>query len=93
MTRHGQPIQDSSLRNRLQHGISQSARFEQWEACIAAGLDIARWDAGEYDASLMARTVAWYRLHSAVSAHVQDAAVEHQKAQARKHNARKRGRN
>lgn len=58
--------------------------FEGWEACIEAGLDIEKWHRNEYDRQLMAKVIAWYRLHHLVEAHSQDKAIEDQKREARK---------
>lgn len=73
MTRHGVPIQEAGIRNRLSHGIAYSSRFENFDACIRAGLDIERWQAGGYDRKLMAQVVAHSRLHSLIETHLDDA--------------------
>jgi hypothetical protein len=67
------PINEAALRHRLPHGITYSGRFEEFEACIAAGLRIDRWTSGGYDRALMAQVVAWHRLHSMMEAHIGDA--------------------
>lgn len=56
-------------------GITTTLLFAEFEACIAAGLDIDRWMSGGYDKMLKAYVVAWYRLHSAVESHGNDAAM------------------
>jgi hypothetical protein len=53
--------------------VTYSRRFEEFDACIRAGLDIERWQKGEYDRDLMARVVAWHRLSGMIEAHVEDA--------------------
>lgn len=85
--RHGQPIQQVGIRNRLSHGITYSGHFEEWEACVAARLDIERWETGlpkPYSRELKTGTVAWYRLRCLVDSHSKDAEVEKGKRNARK---------
>lgn len=73
MRRYGDPIQTAGVRHRLSHGITYSARFEQFAAAAKAGLDLGRWQAGDYDRGLMAQVVAWYRLEGLIDAHLEDA--------------------
>ena len=84
MTRHDQPIQKATIRNRLHHGVEYSSRFEEWEACIEAGLDIERWENGEYENSFKAYVIAWHRLHNMVDTHVQDAAMTESKRRSKR---------
>lgn len=81
MTRNGEPIETVAVREAVETGISYSQRFAEWEACIAAGLDIERWEAGGYPIALKAAALAWHRGHVQVALHSQDAAA----AKARAH--------
>ena len=83
MRRHGDPIQKAGVRHRLAHGITYSARYEQFEAAIKAGLDVERWMENGYDRGLMADTVAWYRLHGLIEAHLNDAQARDQERRAK----------
>jgi hypothetical protein len=56
--------------------VEYSTDFLGWEAAVAAGMDMERWEAPDgYDPSLKAKIVAWYLGHSMVEAHIQDAAI------------------
>lgn len=82
--RHGTPIQQAGLRHRLAHGISYANRFEEFEACIAAGLNINIWTSGGYDRGLMAQVVGWHRLRNMIDAHVDDARSTHLERRAKR---------
>lgn len=82
--RYGTPLEQAGLRHRLAHGITYTYRFEHFEACVAAGLDIERWMTGGYDRSLMAQVVAWHRLRNMIDAHVEDARASHMERQAKR---------
>jgi hypothetical protein len=71
--RHGVPIQEAGIRNRLSHGITYTARFESFDACVKAGLDLERWQAGGYERKLMAQVVAYNRLRGLIETHLDDA--------------------
>lgn len=73
VTRDDQPILEHSIKDPVQTGIKFKLEFEGWEACVGAGLDIEKWESGEYSTKLMNRTVAWWRLHNAKSINEQDA--------------------
>ena len=87
MTRHGNPISKLSIRNKLHHGITYSSRFEEWEACRTMGLDIERWETGEpkpYTKELKGYAIARYRVRNMIESHVQDAAVDRAKRDAKR---------
>jgi len=84
VTRHGVPILERPVKNRLAHGIESGAAFEEWEACKTAGLDLERWEGGGYDVGFKAKVLAWHRLRTAVEAHITDAQVEFAKFEQRK---------
>ena len=48
-------------------------KFLEYEACIAAGLDLEKWMNREYPREFMASVVAYHQLAQAVEAHKQDA--------------------
>jgi hypothetical protein len=84
VTRHGNPISKLSIRNKLHHGITYSSRFEEWEACIAAGLSIDKWEENEYSNRLKGYVIAWYRVHNMIESHVQDASIDRAKRDAKR---------
>ncbi len=77
MTRYQIPIRSAGLspKSVVRAGIQYGMKFAEWEACIAAGLDLHKWVDGLYPKWFMADTVAWYELHNLVSVHQHDAAV------------------
>lgn len=77
MERHGNPIQNYPLRDKVHHGITFSLAFEEYEACVAAGLDLGKWESGEYEQPFKAKVVAWYRLHHLVRSHTSEATDRH----------------
>jgi len=73
--RGGDPIEKATFRSKIVNaGITHSDKFLEWEACIAARLDINKWENGEYDRKIMAGAVAWYVDHLLVEQHNADAA-------------------
>lgn len=54
-------------------GIKYGLDFAGFEACVAAGLDLERWDNGDYAPRFMAKTMAWHRLHGQIITHTEDA--------------------
>jgi len=91
--RHGQPILQSGIHNRLRHGITAGFAFEEWEACTAARLNVETWDAGGYTPAFKAKVIAWHLIRRAIEAHVADAQAEfvkHEQKKARKAAGKKR---
>ena len=85
--RHNHPIQQVSLKNKVNHGITFSGHFEELEACVEAGLDLERWETGlpkPYNRTFKASVIAWYRLRGLVNNHVNEAIADKQKREARK---------
>jgi len=74
--RHGRPIQEVRLHHPADPGISYAQPFREYEAAVAAGLDLWKWESGGYPPTFMARVVAWKDLRDHVSAHVEDARNE-----------------
>ena len=73
--RNGVPIEDAAFHGKVSSaGITHGSRYIEWEACIAARLDIERWENGGYDVKLMAAAVAWFVDHLLVKQHSADAA-------------------
>jgi hypothetical protein len=81
-------IQEVRIRNPLKTNIISSKAFEEVEACVAAGMDIERWDdirpEVTYPRELKIKVIAWYRLRGMIEAHVGDTQVEYQKREAKK---------
>jgi hypothetical protein len=76
-----------NLRNKVNHGISYSLYFEEYEACVAAGLDLEKWDndvSDTYDKKFKERVIAWYQLHEAIKSHGADAQIQAAKRAAKK---------
>jgi hypothetical protein len=65
---------------RIQAGIRHSMLFSEWDACIAAGLDVYEWFHGfKYSKEFKAEAIAHYSLTGDVSLHVEDARYRKQK--------------
>lgn len=62
-----------SLRDAVDTGIRYSQYFEAYEAIVAAGLDLEKYEKGEYDHGFLARVIAWHRGHVMVRQHSEDA--------------------
>jgi len=45
----------------------------EWESAFAAGLDLYRWEVGEYPPDFKAKVLAWFSRHQEVELHRQDA--------------------
>jgi len=73
VTRFGQPIAQVRLKDAKDPRISHSMKFAEYEACVAAGLDLDKWVNRKYSKMFMADVVAWYQLHGLVESHRQDA--------------------
>jgi hypothetical protein len=61
------------LKGAISTGIELSPTLFEWEAAHAAGLDLERWDAGEYSPAFQARVLAWYSRHEELEQHREDA--------------------
>ena len=78
-----------SLRNPLNTQITYSMSYAEMEACIAAHMDVEKWNnpnpppAG-YPRRLKAQIVAWHSLHNLIQAHTSDTAIEKSKQDAEK---------
>ena len=84
MARNGIPIGERSLRHSLNTGITYAAGFEQWEAAVAASLDLEQLHQGGYDNEFLAYVVAWWRARNQIAAHQADAREEHARRGRRK---------
>lgn len=76
MTRNGRDIKDVPVKHGIAAGIAYSQRFLEWEAATAAGLDVYKWERGEYSRAFRETVIAWFNLHSLVKAHQDDAAID-----------------
>jgi hypothetical protein len=69
------------IKNPLKTNISYARTFEEFEACVAAGMDVERWEDMRpevtYSRELKAKVIAWYRLRGMIEAHTGDAQIEH----------------
>lgn len=61
------------MRYTIDPGIEYAPSFAEWEAAVAAGLDLWQWETGQYPVWFRARVLAWHRLHGLVRLHTQDA--------------------
>lgn len=85
--RNGEPIEDHVISKKVNANITYNQSYAEWEACIAANLDIERWELGTYPGWLKERAVAWHHLHNLVENNVQDAmnkAIERERKRAAK---------
>ena len=73
--RNDVPIEEVVIGGAVNPGISYSQGFAEWEACIAAGLDIEKWESGEYSVRLREKAIAWHKLHNLVEVNAQDATI------------------
>lgn len=64
--------------------IQYSLDFEGYEAAVEAGLDLQRWEEGNYPPHFMAKTIAWYRNHNALKQHMEDAVARVMKQRAKR---------
>ncbi len=76
MTRFGEPISQYLIKNPVDTGIQFTFAFEEFEACIAAGLDLDKWNNGLYPTELKAQVIAWHRLHNMVDTHTKAAVAD-----------------
>lgn len=88
MTRRGEPIENVRLTGGVDPQIGYSASFAEWEAAHAANLNLYDWFSDKYPRWFKARVLAWYKLHTLIEMHKQDALA---KDIDRKSNANKRG--
>lgn len=68
----------------MRTGITASMAFTEWEACVAAGLDPARWDRGLYPPQVRAKVLAWYEAHILAEQHKQSALAKDAERRAKK---------
>lgn len=83
----GTPIREKGLSNSVNPQITHGPLFQEFQACVEAGLDLERWLANEYDPMFKAHVMAWYEGRNLIEAHTKDAvrkAEERQMAAARK---------
>jgi hypothetical protein len=73
VTRNGEPINRVGVKDSIDPNISYSRSFGEWEAAVAAGLDLWEWENNEYPRWFKARVIAWHRLHGLIELHTQDA--------------------
>jgi hypothetical protein len=73
VSKNGIPIRDAYLKDAINPGISYSMQYTEWEACVAAGLDLYRWEHRGYPKRFMAKVVAFHNLRNLVEAHVENA--------------------
>lgn len=89
MTRRGIPIEQYPLKGSVNVGIDYTLGFAEIEACVAAGLDLEKWESGIYSADFKNRIIAWHRLRGLVSLHTQDAVQPKQPPGGNKPNRRR----
>ena len=71
-------IQKAELKNPSSFpssGITYEMKFESWDACVTAGLDLWKWFNYEYPIDFMNNVVAFHRLRSFRKMHQQDATI------------------
>ena len=85
---HGVPIDQARVRGAVNPGITSSASFAEWEAAVAAGLDLWAWESGDYPPLFKARVVAWYQAHRLVQLHTEAAMAQAAERQQRRRKGR-----
>lgn len=73
VTRLGIPIEEYPLKNEANTQIQYAMRFAEIDACIAAGLDLWKWDTGFYPVQFKTEVMAWRRTNSIIQLHAKDA--------------------
>mgnify|MGYP001158989645 FL=1 len=58
--------------------------FAEWEAAVAAGLNLWDWDQNRYPKQFKVKVLAWYELHNLVQAHIEDARATKANTKARR---------
>ena len=73
--RHGVPIDQYPLNSKfsVSTGIEFSSEFFEWEACVAAGLDIWKWNNGYYPPIFRAKAITWHKNHILIDTHQREA--------------------
>jgi len=80
VTRRGIPLEQYPLKGAVNTGIEESAPFAEYEAAVAAGLDLWKWELGQYPGWFRANVLAWHFYHTQKPQHIDDAlsrAVKH----------------
>lgn len=72
-TRQGIPLEEYPLKDTVKTGIETSQALTEWEAAYAAGLDLYKWEEGEYSPSFKAKVLAWHSRHQELELHRKDA--------------------
>ena len=73
VTRAGMPIDEYPLKEEVDTQIQYGPRFAEIDACIAAGLDLWRWDTGIYPIQMKTEVMAWRRMSGVIKSHAHDA--------------------
>jgi len=76
VTRNGIGIDAHPIRNKGKNpNISYKMPFLEWQAGVAANLDMWQWEQNIYPNWFKARTIEWYLGHEMVEAHTKDANI------------------
>ena len=67
------PLDQHPLKESVRTNILETGPFEEYEACIGAGLDAWKWEQGEYPVFFKANILEWHRFHGLKQSHIQDA--------------------
>lgn len=60
--------------------------YAEWDACLGCGLNLWKWENGEYNQKFMTKVMAFWKLHNLIGTHTQDAInKESEKQSKRKH--------
>jgi len=58
--------------------------YAEWDACVGCGLDLWKWNNGEYSTSFKELVVAFHILRNTVETHVEDAKARMQEKLAKR---------
>lgn len=76
MRKGNTPLHELKPKHGINPGISYAPEFAEYEACVAAGLDLWRWEQNEYPIWMKAKVMAWHEGHKLVQLHTEDVATD-----------------
>lgn len=85
------PIRDYPISEGVDPRISYGMAFAEWDAAKKSGLDLWRWENGEYPAWFMARVVAHNNITNLIKLHTDDAVVRASRLKARRQRSGSQG--
>ena len=84
MLRRGIPIHEVQLKDSVDAQITFSMGYAEWDACLAAGLNLWTWESGDYPMWFKKRVMAFVGLYRLIEAHVEDARAAYMEKESKK---------